>query len=39
LLLSLLGEVLILSRRIILPRVRSRHCDVFNGGIVGYIAL
>ena len=29
LLLSPLGEVVILSRRIILPRVRGRHCDVF----------
>jgi hypothetical protein len=39
LLLSLLGEVLILSRRIILPRVRGRHYDVFNGGRMGYVAL
>lgn len=37
LLLSLLGEVLVLSRRIILPRVRGRHCDVFSGGRVGYV--
>jgi hypothetical protein len=29
LLLSPLREVVILSRRIILPRVRGRHCDVF----------
>lgn len=39
LLLSLLSEVLILSRGIILPRVRGRHFDVFNGGRVGYVAL
>lgn len=36
LLLSLLSEVVILSRGIVLPRVRGRHCVVFYGG--GYIA-
>jgi hypothetical protein len=36
LLLSLLSEVVILSRGIVLPRVRGRHCVVFDGG--GYIA-